>query len=133
MNGADTTGATVIRRAARGDVPASGAVLAAAFHDDPVTSWLLPDEPTRHRRLGLLFAAFLRHQYLRHGTTDLATDTAGGGITATALWTPPGHWREPAWRDLLGVPAYLRALGRRVAAGSALTATLQGAHPHRPH
>ncbi len=44
------------RPANKADVRRSSAVLAAAFHDDPVMSWMLPDAATRARALPRMFA-----------------------------------------------------------------------------
>ena len=47
-----------IRRAGPSDIPQISRVLARAFIDDPVFSWVMPDEARRRRILPALFAFF---------------------------------------------------------------------------
>jgi GNAT superfamily N-acetyltransferase len=66
------------------ELSAVAATVTAAFIDDPVTVWLLPDE---HRRLELaqpLFELYIG-AYLRFGETYLTADGEGA-----AVWAPPG-------------------------------------------
>jgi hypothetical protein len=49
-----TTG-IIVRPANTADVPAMVDVLARAFYDDPPMAWMLPDDPSRDRRLRRLF------------------------------------------------------------------------------
>ena len=63
----------------------SAASLARAFTDDPVFSWVVPDEGRRRRMLPTLFALFanaVRH----HDAMYIA-----GGAVAAALWVPAGQ------------------------------------------
>ncbi len=73
-----------IAQAGPSDVPILSWVLARAFHDDPVLSWLITDPIERRARLPLLFAAYAE-AFLDHEQTYLA----GEGLGA-ALWAPPG-------------------------------------------
>lgn len=58
-------------------------VLAAAFQDDPVLAWTLPDPRRRRLVLPATFALFVE-ALARHGETYLTDDGAG-----VALWVPP--------------------------------------------
>jgi GNAT superfamily N-acetyltransferase len=60
------------------------ATVAAAFIDDPVTRWLLPDEGRRRRLVQPMFELYVE-PYIRLGETYL---TAQG--LAAAVWAPPG-------------------------------------------
>jgi GNAT superfamily N-acetyltransferase len=81
----DVTSTTIeVRRAAGADLPALGRSLAAAFHDDPVLGWIVPDADRRRERFPALFAAF-GEAFLLHDETYVTADGAGA-----ALWSPPG-------------------------------------------
>ena len=70
-------------------------VLAAAFLDDPIISWMVPDRPTRERFLPEMFDAFA-DAFARHDATRLvAVDDDGSGgiggiVGGAAMWSPPG-------------------------------------------
>ena len=49
-----------VRRAAISDVDALASTLSLAFDDDPLTTWLFPDEEARRRKLPGFFRALLR-------------------------------------------------------------------------
>jgi ribosomal protein S18 acetylase RimI-like enzyme len=105
-----------------------GAMLAAAFDDDPVWCWICPDPVRRRRHLGGLFAQVIRPR-VRRGDV-LTTDSHQGA----AVWAPPGEWKSgprDAARCLL--PA-LRAVGLGPARErlGALPAMERG-HPSEPH
>jgi len=61
-------------------------VLQAGLWDDPVARWLLPDEPSRSRRLARVWRVLLRSHYLPMRSVWTTSDQAGA-----ALWAPPGH------------------------------------------
>jgi GNAT superfamily N-acetyltransferase len=75
--------AMTIRRAGHGDVPVLADVLAAAFQDDPVFAWCVPDPTRRRERWPRVFAAFA-DVFVPHGETF-----ATGAGDAVALWAPP--------------------------------------------
>jgi GNAT superfamily N-acetyltransferase len=79
-----------LRRVTEADVKALSNVLADAFYDDPIYSWLLPDDSTRHASLRRFFALELRIFGLDRGVAWTTTEPAG-----TAISTPPGRWRLP--------------------------------------
>ncbi len=72
-----------LRTATTDDHATAAAVLADAFGDDPVFSWVFPDPMTRPRCLQAMFGFLAEHQYLAYGESVLADD-------AVALWQPPG-------------------------------------------
>jgi GNAT superfamily N-acetyltransferase len=69
------------------DTTAAGAVLAAAFADDPVFCWGLPDRCRRERLLPAFFALFAE-AYAPLGASHIAGP-------AVALWAPPGRQAIP--------------------------------------
>ncbi|WP_128382563.1 GNAT family N-acetyltransferase [Streptomyces cavernae] len=80
----------VIRTAGEADREAITELLDKAFHDDPVSAWIFPDESDRHRKHPLLMAAFL-DIVLAEGRVDVTDDGA-----ACALWlSMPAHESTP--------------------------------------
>jgi GNAT superfamily N-acetyltransferase len=72
-----------IHRAAVTDRSTVAAIVAAAFFDDPVTQWLLPDPERRREVIVPVFELYVA-PYLPHGETYTTVD--GGGA---AVWLPP--------------------------------------------
>jgi GNAT superfamily N-acetyltransferase len=72
-----------IRRTDVADTAAVAATVAAAFFDDPVTRWLLPDEHRRQRLIQPMFELYVA-PYVRLGETYLTADGNGA-----AVWLPP--------------------------------------------
>ncbi|WP_433545743.1 GNAT family N-acetyltransferase [Streptomyces sp. CA-294286] len=110
-----------VRRAAGDDRDRVVRLLDAAFHDDPVSRWILPGEEHRRRLHPVLMATFV-DLVREHGWVDLAEDG-----TAVALWLPtPAGKPEPD-----DGPARLREAvdpdNERVELIGALTAA------HHPH
>src|SRR5256885_16514324 len=80
-------------RPARGDeVPQLAAMLARAFHDDPVTAWFMRDEARRPKYA----ARFFGWQLQRLLGQEQVHVTADG--SAAAIWALPGQWRESNWQ-----------------------------------
>jgi len=117
---------TTVLTAGRHLVASTGALLAAAFETEPVSRWLVPDEP-RRRRIMTRFFTLLAADAFTTGTVDLVTD-AHGAPEAVALWsdrTEPGADEpDPALAESLGVWA-----GRR----RAMAAVMERHHPITPH
>jgi GNAT superfamily N-acetyltransferase len=82
-----------VRRAQRGDVPATAAMLARAFLDDPVASWAWRAERPRLRALEQ-FNALRMHQLLAHEEVWIDAERR-----CAALWAPPGRWRTTLLED----------------------------------
>jgi GNAT superfamily N-acetyltransferase len=123
-----TTTAPEVRRATSADTAAAARSLARAFVDDPVMSWLFPDEPGRVHALERFFAIELDRVHLRTGevwTTDSAT--------SAALWAPPGRWRVPVGTLLREGPSLLRVFGRRTLLGLRGLSRVEARHPRWPH
>ena len=74
----------------------AAATLAAAFHDDPLSRFLLPREESRRRWLHLTMNADLR-QVLPEGHVY----TVGGeDVEGVVGWLPPGRYPLPTLRSL---------------------------------
>ena len=67
-----------------------GHVLARAFFDDPLTTYLLPDRDARARLLPWYFSALARYGLL-FGEVRATPEPLAG----VAIWLPPGHEPTP--------------------------------------
>jgi hypothetical protein len=103
--------------------------LARAFSDDPVMTWLLPDEGTRTANLYRVFATMTRHHHLGCGGVEVAR--GGPDIGAAALWDPPNRWRETRLGELAMTPTFLRVFGLRATKARAVQELMKRTHPDR--
>jgi len=78
------TAALAVRKAAPRDLPEMVATLAAAFFDDPVSTWWIPEPERREQLLPAVFDVVVDayHPFGELYTTDRAA--------AAAVWVPPG-------------------------------------------
>jgi GNAT superfamily N-acetyltransferase len=116
------------REAGDGDIRPLARVLARAFADDPVMTWLFGDRPTpRLRRLRRYFASEAR-RHRRDGRV-LVSDAGEGA----AFWDPPGRWRL-SWRDIVRTaPVMLTAVGPRLPRAIGALDLIERAHPREHH
>jgi GNAT superfamily N-acetyltransferase len=110
-------------------------VLAAAFVDDPVFSWLLPDAGTRRAALRRLFAIEGRHRALPLGRSVAAGNGADGtgGLAGAVLALPPGNGTPSAWFQVRHGPGYARVFGRHLLRAGRLSDAMTRVHPSTPH
>ena len=117
-----------------GPVPAPGrdrvvAALARAFYDDPMFGWMVPDDSRRLDQIERLFGLFGRRFWFGFGLAFTTPRVAGG-----AIWVPPGEAQLSVWRQLLMLPAMLRATGVRDFPRLMRALSIMDAkHPHEPH
>lgn len=113
-----------LRRASAEDVDRLKAILAAAFYEDPIMSWMMPDEDGRDRRLRRFFEIELSQVALVHGAVWTSTDLSGAAMSSA-----PGSWKLP--------PHALIAEGQNFGSwlprASDLLAAMYRHHPSRPH
>jgi ribosomal protein S18 acetylase RimI-like enzyme len=114
--------------ASAADRPVIAAALQDAFFDDPVMSWILPEERSRSRRLARLFSALLRGHYLPVGTVWTTPENTGA-----ALWAPPGRAIIPSTTILRHSPEMLHALGRHTRRALRALSYVDRQHPKQPH
>ncbi|MCC7076115.1 MAG: GNAT family N-acetyltransferase [Acidimicrobiia bacterium] len=117
-----------LRPAQAGDVSSLAGVLARAFHDDPLWSWLLPDPSRRPRKLHGFFARFLRASLGRGDVVLTSADLQG-----VAVWRRPGRWRETNAEVMRLVPAMLGSGMRGMRRMLVLGREVQPRHPHEHH
>lgn len=116
-----------VRPAAPHELPAVGTLLAAAFADDPVWSWLVTDRAAWDRKAPAWFTAEVRsHQ---RGPGEVLVDDQ---VRGAALWSPPDHWRSSTLEGLrMAVPS-LRLFGRRLPSALRFLLAMEAAHPRQP-
>ncbi len=116
---------TELRTITVDDHATAGEVLADAFDDDPVFSWVFPDRLTRPRLLQAMFGFLAEHQYLAYGESVAADD-------AVALWQPPGapsddeFWVDHGEAFSLALDGHMDRLGL-------LGVAMGEHHPTDPH
>jgi ribosomal protein S18 acetylase RimI-like enzyme len=113
-----------LRIATAADVERLRTVLADAFYDDPMLSWLMPNDRTRRAQLRRYFGIELRHYTLARGRVWTTAD-----LTGTALTLPPRAWRAPTRVTLLEGSAFLTHLVRATRVG----ATMEWRHVRGAH
>jgi len=123
-----TTGAHAIRKARAVEVDALARTLARAFYEDPVISWLLPDDSRRLVASERGFRTFLRRVWLAHEETYVAEDAAG-----VCVWEPPGKWKVGLGAQLALIPALVRVYGRGLPRLLSAITKLEKDHPRPPH
>jgi ribosomal protein S18 acetylase RimI-like enzyme len=113
-----------LRPATPDDVDDMALVLADAFHDDPVFTWMFPDPATRPRRLEAMFTLIGRHLYVGQGECLV-------GQHAASYWEPPG---APDSAELWGDHAeeLVTAMEGEVERLGALGAAMAAFHPDEP-
>jgi GNAT superfamily N-acetyltransferase len=85
-----TTQTTIMRD---DQIAESGAVLARAFHDDPMMMWIEPDDARRGRSMNWFMSkgAIYGHRYGEVHTTP-------GKVDGNAVWLPPGDTKVGTMR-----------------------------------
>jgi ribosomal protein S18 acetylase RimI-like enzyme len=112
-----------LRTAAAGDLDRLTTALAAAFQEDPVFGWLMPDRASRPLRLRRFFKRELHH-VLARGHVWTSADLGGAALTL-----PPGRWRTPQHVAL----RQARPFGLRVPRAAGLLTAIEWRHLRAPH
>ena len=116
-----------IRRATREDIPAMSAMLARAFHEDPIVSWVFRDEPSRAKYTRRFFAGRAR---VLIGQQEIYM---ADGVAAAAMWARPDEWRDPPLRALKELAILTPGVGRRVGRVMRGLVQVEARHPKAPH
>ena len=117
-----------VRKAGTADAPAVASALAAAFTDDPVFRWMLPDDATRPAATTAFFDLVVE---ILAPHDDAWTTTAG--VAGAALWVPAGRAPmsdERAEQFAAEVAELCAPHGDRVLE---LIGLMDEQHPHEPH
>jgi ribosomal protein S18 acetylase RimI-like enzyme len=117
-----------VRKATLADVPRLAQALASAFQDDPVITWVLPDEQRRRVVLPAFMEFRLRNLAFPHDAVWMVQD----GAAAAAWVPPPGRWQmslAQRVRLLLPIIRFLRLRTPTVLGG---LGRMEACHPHEP-
>ena len=116
-----------VRKATREEIPRLSETLARAFYDDPVTSWLFPDEGKRVGRQRRFFAARMRQLI---GQDEVYTTD---GLAGGAVWALPDRWRVPPLEVVRLGAVLAPALRRRLPLAVRGLSLIEERHPRPPH
>jgi ribosomal protein S18 acetylase RimI-like enzyme len=117
-----------VRKARSDEAAGLARALARAFYDDPVISWLLPDDSRRLAIAERGFDLYLRRTWLRHDETYTTAETAG-----VCVWEPPGTWKLGVGEQLALLPAMVRIYGRLLPRLLGTLNAVEKNHPAEPH
>jgi len=119
-----------VRPASLDDVDRLAGIAASGFYDDPVLSWVFPDDAIRLDRLRFIFAGLTRDTLPARGVVHLAGDVCA------AFWRDPSFEHGRTARDRVAdsegdatFPFAPDELERLAILGEAMMAN----HPHEPH
>lgn len=111
---------------------AMAGVLARAFFDDPVFTWVLRGDTRRMKVLRRGFELFLRRVWMAEEQTFTTA-----GVAGVAVWEPPGRWKHGLGEQLRLLPAMLAVFKRHSPRVLRALTVLEGGHPaetaHAPH
>jgi ribosomal protein S18 acetylase RimI-like enzyme len=117
-----------VRKASPAEISRVVDAVARSFYDDPMFSWIIPDDARRLSELQRGFALFARRIWCRHDEA-YTTDRVIGG----AFWMPPGTWHISMLTQLAMLPSLAVItkgdLPRLVRALN----VIEGKHPHNRH
>ncbi len=113
-----------MRPALAEDVGGLKLALAEAFVEDPVFSWLMPDEDSRLARLRRFFAIELQRLVLPRGRAWTSPE-----LTGAALSLPPRAWHTPPRVGVLQGGCF----GLRLYRAAGLLALIERHHLREPH
>lgn len=129
--GRAAAGGTVhsVRRAGNTDVDAVSTMLARAFDDDPVSTFLMPSPRRRPAGLKTFFRVQMTTDFLPFGGVFTTDDHAGA-----AIWAPPGKPMPAKLRELWAVlPVVPYVAGRNFGRSLKFLAQIEAIHPKEPH
>jgi GNAT superfamily N-acetyltransferase len=116
-----------VRRATAADRGQVARVLAAAFADDPVFTFLFPTamsrRPARLQRMFDLEAA--RSQ--QRGGTWIAADGAGATV-----WFPPARWTSTTWENVRDAAGWVRVFGGQMRLAQKARSDMEAHHRTLP-
>lgn len=117
-----------VRIAAADAVPKVAAVLADAFINDPVFTWLLPGSLRPQARLRTMFEAEMEQYVVPNGAV---WTTSGYDGAVTVL--PPGAWEMPKASTGKQALKWMRAFGRRLPLAIRVQRAMEERHLRVPH
>ena len=116
-----------VRKATADDIPAMSEMLARAFHEDPIVSWVFENEETRPKYTRRFFAGRAR---VLVGQREIYM---ADGTAAAAMWARPDEWRDPPLRALKELAILTPGVGRRAGRVIRGLVEVESKHPKPPH
>ncbi len=117
-----------VRRATPSETESVSCALTAAFHDDPVFGWLLPDRATRGMRVRTFFDIVVDILAVHDDTW-----TTSAGVTGAALWVPFGRAPMSDERGERFADECAAICDPHADRVLELLAAMDERHPHEPH
>jgi ribosomal protein S18 acetylase RimI-like enzyme len=114
--------------ASRADVAPLARALAAAFEDDPIFAWLLPNKRQRPDKLLRFFTLELESVVLPSGTAWMSPEASGA-----CLELPPDKWRMPLQTQALHAPQFVAVFGRSLPRALITITQMERKHLREPH
>jgi GNAT superfamily N-acetyltransferase len=103
-------------------------ILAAAFTDDPIFNWLLPDDSKRPEQLLRFFSLELARRAFPMG--DVWTGDRADGVS---LELPSDRWQLSPRDQALLTPHLIKIFRKHLPRATALTAAMTKLHPIEAH
>jgi GNAT superfamily N-acetyltransferase len=117
-----------IRKATAADMPQVVDAVARSFYDDPMFSWIVPDDMRRLSTLQRGFALFARRVWCPQNES-YTTDRVIGG----AFWMPPGTWHLSMLRQLAMLPTLAVITKGDLPRLMRTLNAIEAKHPHDVH
>jgi GNAT superfamily N-acetyltransferase len=120
-----------VRYATEQDAGVLSAILAAAFYDDPVTSWVFPEQTARPAQLGAVFFGLVSAFLPDWGTVHLLDDASA------SCWRAPGfdhsHTEGASGGDSDQAPSGFSLPADTMERLRIVGVAVASAHPSTPH
>ena len=116
-----------VRAAVESDRAAITNMLVRSFWDDPVMTWMFPDESVRRVKLPR-FYDLLWVTIFPDGGCDV-TDH----VESATFWNPPDKWQLPLTTLLRHAPRMIRAFGAALPRALRILHAMDAVHPPEPH
>jgi ribosomal protein S18 acetylase RimI-like enzyme len=118
-----------VRQVVAADVVPVCAMLARAFDDDPIATFLMPSNRRRPFGLRAFFRIQMTTDFLPFGGVYTTDDHAGA-----AMWAPPGKPMPAKLKELWSVlPVLPYVAGRNFSRSLRFLAKIEAMHPKEPH
>jgi ribosomal protein S18 acetylase RimI-like enzyme len=117
-----------VRKVSASDLPRVVEALARSFYDDPIFSWVAPDDARRVGKLERGFDLFARRVWFPHDeayTTDR--------LIGAAFWMPPGTWHLGLLAQLRLLPMMAVITRRDLPRLLGVLNAIETKHPHDHH
>jgi GNAT superfamily N-acetyltransferase len=118
-----------VRTAAAGEVPKVAAVLADAFIEDPVFTFLRPGRLRQSARLRTMFVVEMQQYVLANGGTVWTTSGYDGAVAEL----PPGAWEMPKSATGKEALKWMWAFGMRLPRAIRVQRAMAERHLREPH